>query len=93
MTIYNNDFIFLKNIKSLSIYGGNIDGSGLKYLSNIEVISIYENPIVDEYFNDLFEFNNIRQINIYRCRTVTNRKKEELRKFFGNKINTDISLF
>lgn len=89
MQIYNNDFIFLKKIKSLSIYGRNIDGSGLKYLSNIEVLSIYENPIVDEYFNDLFEFKNIKQINIYRCRTVSGNKKKELKEIFGNKLNTE----
>jgi Leucine-rich repeat (LRR) protein len=89
MTIYNNDFIFFKNIKSLSIYSGNIDGSGLKYLSNIEVLSIYENPLVDEYLTDLFKFNKIRQINIYRCRTVSGNKKKELKERFGDKLNTD----
>jgi hypothetical protein len=94
MNINNDDFVYFKNIKSLSIYGcNNINGGGFKYLSNIEILSIYESPLIDEYFNDLYEFKNIKQLNIFRCRTISKNKKDDLQLKFGNKFNTDYSYY
>jgi hypothetical protein len=89
ISLNDNDLIFLKNIKSLSIYGCDINGNGFGHLLNIENLSIYECPIIDEHLNHLLEFKNIKTINIFRCRLISRLKKNELKVIFSDKFNTD----
>ena len=44
---------------------------------------------MDEHLNNLVMLKNIKKINIYRCRLITQNKKEELTRIFGNKFNCD----
>jgi hypothetical protein len=61
--IKDSDFIYLKNIKELYIiYCPLIQGLGIKYLLNIEILSIYENLIEDSSFDDIILLNKIKKL-------------------------------
>ena len=85
----DEDLISLANIKSICIYRCQINGSGLQYLTNCNIISIYECPIIDKELDILYKLDNFNQINIYRCKFLTKNKKNELKSILGNKFNTD----
>ena len=75
-------------VKDLQLYACKINGDGLKYLVNCDIISIYESPITDENLVHLYNLP-LKKINIYRCNLITNGKKDELSSVFGNKFQTD----
>ena len=87
--LFDDDIKSLSNIKNISLYGCSITGYGLKYLNNAKIISIYESPIIDNELDNLYKLNNLIQINIFRCRGISLKKKNELISVFGNKLNTD----
>lgn len=89
-SVSNNDFMYLKNIKKLSIFGCNqINGEGFKYLQNIEVLSIYESPIMDCFLEDLTKLKNIKKVNIYRCYSLSYDAKKQLKEILGDKFIFD----
>ena len=85
----DDSMYYLKNISDISFYGCNIDGSGFKYLENLQVLSIYESPIKDEYLDLLLELKNLKKVNIYRCSLLSKNKKDQFKKILGNKFETD----
>jgi hypothetical protein len=87
--ITDDDLISLSDIPNVSLYGCNIDGNGLKYLTNCYNISIYKSDIIDKNLDHLLKLININQINIYRCKLISREKKSELKSVFGKKFNTD----
>jgi hypothetical protein len=82
-SISDADLANLSKIDSLSIYGCNINGSGLKHL-NVTDLTIYECPIEDEHVH-------IKKgvFNMFRCRNITIPKKRELRALLGDKFRTE----
>ena len=77
--INDDNLIYLKKIKNLTLYGCNIKGYGLPFLSNIEELSIYECPIIDGHLDHLIDFKNLKKINIFRCNTISKLKKTEIK--------------
>ena len=88
-SIDDTDLIYLKYIKSLTLFECKIIGRGFPHLVNVEVLSIYECPIIDEHLNYLLELKNLKRINIYRCDLISKSKKNELKVIFGDRFNTD----
>ena len=39
--------------------------------------------------NDLSKLDNLNQINIFRCSSITRNKQNELKYIFGDKYNTN----
>jgi hypothetical protein len=95
-SINDNDLIHLKYIKKLYIINClMIQGAGLKYLLNIEELSIYENPIIDNFIDDIIMLKNIKKLSI--CNrdyymmgepyVISNDRKNQLKQIFGDKFN------
>lgn len=94
MNLMDNDLIFFRNIKSLSLFSCKINGSGFQYLKSIENLSIYRSEtLVDEYFDYLLEFENIKFLNVFDCLTISNNKIKELESKFGNNFKYRLPIY
>ena len=91
--ITDEDLINCSNIKELLLFQCKINGSGLQYLTNCENLSIFECHIIDDNLGNLYKLNLLKQINIYRCRLITDNKKSELISVYGNKFKTDTTYY
>ena len=77
---------YLKNISNISLYGCNINGVGLKFLKNVKTLSIYVCLLKDEYLDFLLNLNNLEELYMYKCYSVSYIKKYQLGKILGNKF-------
>jgi hypothetical protein len=86
INITDCEFIYLKNIRLLMLYYLKINGSGLKYLTNIQKLIINQSYILDEHLDNLYYLKKLEEIHIYDCYYITKPKINELKLKFGNKL-------
>ena len=84
----DDDLIYFKNIKSLSLFGFSINGNGFQNLKNIEELSIYRcSTIIEKNYDYLLENPNIKTLNMFDCSIISKDKFKELKDKFGNNFN------
>jgi Leucine-rich repeat (LRR) protein len=77
--IHDEHLQYLTHLKMLSVFGGGIQGNGLRWLTNVSSLSLHKLDLKNEYMNQLCSLPRIQHINIYDCPSIYKETKQQLR--------------
>ena len=70
---------YLCNVPEISFYGcDRIHGAHFDDLTKVESLSMYELPLDPKHLGTLCKLTNVKKINMYRCRTITQSSIDSL---------------